>query len=291
MPRMLKNVLSNVLSPEEASQVYSAFDQIGDIVVIKIPDELVSKKNLIADTILSHVKTAKAVFAQVSPVKGDYRVRNLEFVAGENRTITEYKEHGCRFRVDVAKTYFSPRLSTERLRIAKMVSEGEMIVNMFAGIGTYSILMARMNKTCTVYSIDSNAVAAELCEVNAKLNKVQDRVISIHGDAREVIKDKLACHADRVLMPLPERAKDFIDSAILALNKKGMVHYFAHIRADNKKSSQELGLQDTHNAFVKYNHLVQQVKVVRGVGPRIYQIVADVSVTTTSSAFPPPLEQ
>jgi tRNA (guanine37-N1)-methyltransferase len=249
-----------------------------------------SKKNLIADMILAHVKTAKAVFAQVSPVKGDYRVRRLEFVAGENRTITEYKEHGCRFKVDVAKTYFSPRLSTERLRIANMVGEGETIVNMFAGVGTYSILMARMNKTCKVYSIDSNAVAAELCEANAKLNKVQERVVSIHGDAGKVIKDELAGQADRVLMPLPERAKEFVDSAVLALKKKGVVHYFIHIKADNKKTSQELGLQDAHNAFVKYNHIVQQVRVVRGVGPRIYQIVADVSVKT-SRAFPLPLAQ
>jgi tRNA (guanine37-N1)-methyltransferase len=275
---MLKNMLSNILSSDEVSQVYSAFDQIGDIVIIKIPDNLMPKKKLIADMILAHVKSAKAVFAQVSPVKGDYRVRHIEFVAGENRTITEYKEHGCRFRVDVAKTYFSPRLSTERLRIANMVSEGETIVNMFAGVGTYSILMARMNKTCKVYSIDSNAVAAELCEVNAKLNKVQDRVVSIHGDAGKVIKDELAGQADRVLMPLPERAKEFVDSAVLALKKKGVVHYFIHIKADNKKTSQELGLHDAHNAFVKYNHIVQQVRVVRGVGPRIYQIVADVSV-------------
>ena len=288
MPHMLKNILSNILSSDEVSQVYSAFDQIGDIVIIKIPNELMPKKKFIADTILAHVKSAKAVFAQVSPVRGDYRVRNLEFIAGENRTITEYKEHGCRFRVDVAKTYFSPRLSTERLRIANMVGEGETIVNMFAGVGTYSILMARMNKTCKVYSIDSNAVAAELCEANAKLNKVQDRVVSIHGDAAKVIKDQLAGQADRVLMPLPERAKEFVDSAVLALKKKGVVHYFIHIRADNKKTSKNLGLQDAHKAFVKYNHIVQQVRVVRGVGPRIYQIVADISVKT-SPAFPLPL--
>jgi tRNA (guanine37-N1)-methyltransferase len=290
MPHMLKNILSNILSSDEVSQVYSAFDQIGDIVIIKIPNELMPKKKYIADTILAHVKSAKAVFAQVSPVRGDYRVRNLEFIAGENRTITEYKEHGCRFRVDVAKTYFSPRLSTERLRIANMVGEGETIVNMFAGVGTYSILMARMNKTCKVYSIDSNAVAAELCEANAKLNKVQDRVVSIHGDAGEVIKDKLAGQADRVLMPLPESAKEFVDSAVLALKKKGVVHYFIHIRADNKKTSKNLGLQDAHKAFVKYNHIVQQARVVRGVGPRIYQIVADVLVKT-SPAFPLPSAQ
>jgi tRNA (guanine37-N1)-methyltransferase len=288
MPRMLKNVLSSILAPDEVAQVYSAFDQIGDIIIIKIPKDLMPKKKLIADTILASVKTAKAVFAQVSPVKGDYRVRDLEFVAGENRTITEYREHGCRFKVDVAKTYFSPRLSTERLRIASMVGEDETIVNMFAGVGTYSILMAKMNKTCKVYSIDSNAVAAELCEVNARLNKVQDRVVSIYGDAAKMIEEKLAGQADRVLMPLPERAKEFVDSAVLALNKKGVVHYFIHIKADSKKASQELGLQDVHNTFAKYNHDVQKVRVVREVGPRIYQIVADISVKT-SRAFLLPL--
>jgi len=287
---MLKNTLSNILSSDELSQVYSAFDQIGDIIIIKIPDDLMPKKKLIADTILDRVKAAKAVFAQISPVKGDYRVRNLEFVAGDNRTITEYKEHGCRFKVDVANTYFSPRLSTERLRIANMVREGETIVNMFAGVGTYSILMAKLNKRCKVFSIDSNVVAAELCKENAKLNKVQDRVISIHDDAARAIQNELAGQADRVLMPLPERAKEFINSAVLALNKEGIIHYFSHIRADNKKTSQELGLQDAHKTFVEYNHIVQQVRVIRGVGPKVYQIVADVSVQT-NPVFSPPLEE
>src|ERR687885_645277 len=278
MPHMLKKVLSSILTPDEATQACSAFDQIGDIVIIKIPNDLMPKKKLIADMVLANVKTAKAVFAQISSVKGDYRIRDLEFVAGENRTVTEYKEHGCRFRVDVARTYFSPRLSTERLRIASMVREDETIVNMFSGVGTYSILMAKMNKTCKVYSIDSNIVAAELCKVNARLNKVQDRVISIYGDAAEAIKEKLAGQADRVLMPLPERAKEFIDSAVLALKKKGTVHYFVHIKAESKKASLELGLQDVNNAFTKYDHDVQKIRVVREVGPRIYQIVVDIFV-------------
>lgn len=277
---MLKQVLGSILTPEEAAQVYSAFDQVGDIVIIKIPDNLMPKKALIAKAILGNIKTAKAVFAQVSPVRGDFRIRDLEFLAGENRTVTEYKEHACRFKVDVARTYFSPRLSTERQRIAQMVQDDETIVNMFAGVGTYSIVIAKANKTCRVYSIDSNAVASELCEMNAKLNKVQDRVISICGDAAEVIKDQLADQADRVLMPLPERAKEFIEPAVLALKKKGgVVHYFAHIKADSKKASQELGLADAHDAFQKYDHKILGIRVVREVGPQIYQIVADVSVS------------
>jgi len=278
MPHMLKQVLGSTLTPEETAQVYSAFDQIGDIVIIKIPDELMPKKKLIADAILANVKTAKTVFAQVSPVRGDYRVRDLELIAGENRTITEYKEHACRFKVDVAKTYFSPRLSTERQRIAGMVGENETIVNMFAGVGTYSVVIAKANKTCRVYSIDSNSAASELDRINAKLNKVQDRVFSICGDAVEVIRDSLAGQADRVLMPLPERAKEFVDSAVLALKEKGIVHYFAHIKADGKKASQEMGLKITHETFAKYDHHILGVRVVREVGPRMFQIVADVSV-------------
>ena len=280
---MLKQVLQSVLSPDEAAQVYSAFDQIGDIVIIKIPDELAQKKELIAGAILANVKTAKAVFAQASAVKGDFRVRELEFLAGENRTLTEYKEHACRFKVDVARTYFSPRLSTERQRIAQLVGSDETIVNMFAGVGTYSIVIAKMNKTCKVYSIDSNSAAAELCEINAKLNKVQDRVFSICGDATDVIKGQLAGKADRVLMPLPERAREFIEPAVLALKEKGTVHYFAHVKADSKKeASQEVGLADAQEAFAKYDHEVGTVKVVREVGPRIYQIVADVLVKKAS---------
>lgn len=279
MPHMLKQVLGSIMTPEETAQVYSAFDQIGDIVIIKIPGELMPKKKLIADAIITNVKTAKVVFAQVSAVKGDFRVRDLEFISGENRTVTEYKEHGCRFKVDVAKTYFSPRLSTERQRIADMVGDNETIVNMFAGVGTYSVVIARMNKTCKLYSIDSNSAASELDKVNAKLNKVQDRIITICGDAAEVIKERLAGQANRVIMPLPERAKEFVDSAVLALKEKGTVHYFAHVKADSKKAGQELGLQDAHDAFAKYNHKVMAVRVIREVGPRIYQIVADVSVT------------
>ncbi len=277
---MLKQVLRGILADDEAEQVYSAFDQIGDIVIIKIPGGLTPKKHLIAEAILDKIKTAKSVFAQVSPVRGDFRVRGLEFLAGVNRTVTEYREHSCRFKVDIARTYFSPRLSTERQRIARMVGDGEIIVNMFAGVGTFSIIIARINRTCRVYSIDSNSAAAEFCEINAKLNKVQDRVASLCGDAKEVIASRLAGQADRVLMPLPEKAREFANSAVLALKPRGgIVHYFAHIKSEGKKESREAGLADAHEAFASYSHKVLGIRVVREVGPRVYQIVADVSVT------------
>ena len=277
---MLKEALSGILSPEETEKVYSAFDQVGGIVIIKIPDSLESRKFVIAQAILGRIKTAKSVFAQASAVQGDYRVRALEFVAGENTTLADYKEHGCRFKVDVAKTYFSPRLSTERKRIADQVKDGETVVNMFAGIGTYSIVIARTNKTCRVYSIDSNLAATDLCETNIRLNKVRDRVVSLHGDAAKIIREKLVGQADRVIMPLPEKAREYVADAVLALKPTGgTVHYFAHVKADSRKSSAAAGLKDAQEAFSNFASRIGHVQVVREVGPRVYQVVADVSIT------------
>jgi tRNA (guanine37-N1)-methyltransferase len=90
---MLKTILSQTLEAEEAASMYSSFDIIGSVVIIKIPEPLATKKNLIGKIILDEIKSVKSVFAQVSSVKGDYRLRGLEHIAGENDTLVEYKEH------------------------------------------------------------------------------------------------------------------------------------------------------------------------------------------------------
>jgi tRNA (guanine37-N1)-methyltransferase len=284
MAPILKTILKEILQPEEISKLYSAFDIIGSIIIIKIPDSLNSKKQIIADTILMNFKSAKSVFAQTSAVQGDYRIRRLEHLAGDNSVITEYKEHGCRFKVDVTKTYFSPRLSTERMRISNMITDNETITNMFAGVGTYSILIAKNNKSCKVYSIDSNPVANELALINAKLNKVQGQVVPICGDAREVIIRQLKGTSTRVLMPLPEKAKEFVDFAVLALKESGgMVHYFAHVKASSKKLALVNAALDVKYAFINHDYKIVSTMVVREVGPRLYQTVSDIIVSKKCS--------
>jgi tRNA (guanine37-N1)-methyltransferase len=279
MAPVLKTILKEILPPEDISKLYSAFDIIGSIIILKIPDSLNSKKQIIADTILTNVKSAKSVFAQTSGVQGEYRIRRLEHLAGDNSVITEYKEYGCRFKVNVAKTYFSPRLSTERMRVSKMIKDNEIITNMFAGVGTYSILIAKNNKSCKVYSIDSNPIANELAVINAKLNKVQGQVIPIYGDAREVIMRQLKGTSTRVLMPLPEKAKEFVEFAVMALKQNGgMVHYFAHVKAPSKKLALDNAALDVEYAFVNHDYKIVSARVVREVGPHLYQTVSDIIV-------------
>ena len=212
---MLKKALEGVLSEKESDELISAFDQIGDIIIVRIPDSLLAKKKVIGKTLLENVKTANSVFCQSSPVEGDFRTRDLEIIAGQDKTETEYKEFGCRFIVDVQKAFFSPRLSNERNRIAEQILDGQTVINMFGGIGMFSIIAAK-NKKCIVYNIDINPDAVELCEKNIKLNKLSGKVFSIQGDAAQIIKEKLENKGDRVLMLLPERSDEFLDSAVAA---------------------------------------------------------------------------
>ena len=276
MTKMLKKALASILTENESQQLISAFDQIGSIIIVRIPDSLISKKKIIGETLLEQVKTTKSVFFQSSPVEGDFRTRNLELLAGDDKTETEYKESGCRFIVDVEKTYFSPRLSTERERISNLVNDNETIVNMFGGIGMFSILSAK-KKSCTVYNIDINPDASKLCEENTRLNKLKGNVISLNGDASDIIKKELQNSANRVLMLLPERSDEFLDSAISSLKTNGIIHYYSHIHADKKQDAAKLS--EAH--FLKTNTTHSKIlnsKIVRPIGPRFYQTVVDAAI-------------
>jgi tRNA (guanine37-N1)-methyltransferase len=274
---MLKQAMASILTAEETEELFGAFDQIGNIIILRIPDSLLSKKKLIGQVLLEKVKTAKSVFYQSSPVEGDYRIRSLELLAGENRTETEYKEHGCRFKVDVEKTFFSPRLSTERLRIANLIKEGEIIINMFGGIGMFSIVAAKMKK-CHIYNIDINPYAAKLCSENILLNKLKGTVESLEGDAAKIIEKKLSNIGDRILMLLPERSDEFLDSAIKASKEKGILHYYCHTHSD-KKSNVAKEATKHFLSVVKVKSEILGSRIVRPVGPRFYQAVVDVSIT------------
>jgi tRNA (guanine37-N1)-methyltransferase len=277
MTKMLKEALQERLDSTELEELSSSFDIIGTIAIIKIPETLTSKRKLIADALLDEIRPVKSVFCQVSAIEGDYRLRKLELISGESSPITVYKEHGCTFKVDVVNTYFSPRLSTERLRIAKLTEPNEVIVNMFGGVGTFSIIISRYNKSAKIYSIDSNPVAIDMCKQNIEINKLTGKVISILGDAGHEIDKNLKGIATRVLMPLPEKARDFVDAAVSSLaNGRGMVHYFCHVGADNKKDALLSGHNNTSESFRKFNHNIVNVRVVREIGPRFYQIVSDV---------------
>jgi tRNA (guanine37-N1)-methyltransferase len=276
----LRKKLSRILSSEDADKVYNSYDIIGDIAIIRIPTSFQIAQSA-AKAIISANKNVKTVLAQESPVAGDFRLRRLTHLAGENKTTTTHKESGCQFSVDVAKCYFSPRLSYERIRIAKMVNPNETVVNMFAGVGCFSIVIAKEANPEWVFSVDVNPAAIQYMQENIRLNRVYGKIIPLLGDSKEIIASRLQHVADRVLMPLPEKALEYLPCAVSTLNLSGgWIHYYDFEHATKTESATEktkLKVTEKLDALgVDFD--VSFVRVVRSTGPNWYQLAADIHI-------------
>ncbi len=281
MKKRLRKVLAEFLPESALSGVYSSYDMVGDIAIIRLTRESSQYKEKIAETIMKIHRNVKTVLAQTSPVHGSFRTRKVEHVAGENKTVTVHKESGCLFSVDVEKCYFSPRLFYERMRIAKQVASGEVVVNMFAGVGCFSIVIAKNSNVEKIYSIDINPTAVEYMKENVRLNRVYGRVIPILGDAKEIILQRLFGKADRVLMPLPEKAYEYLPYAVAALkNERGVVHYydFEHAKKGEEpvKKVKLKVIKKLEDLDVDYKFLFG--RVVRTTGPNWHQVVLDIKI-------------
>ena len=231
----LKEALVGRLSPQELEQLPKAYDLIGDIAIVEIPDVLAGKRKEIGEALLSTFKNIRVVANKKTNVGTEYRTRDVEVIAGENRTETVHREAGCVYKLDVTTAYFSPRLGTERMRIASQVKEGERVLVMFAGIGPYAILIAKSARPKEVYALELNPSAVEYMKENIKLNKVA--VNAILGDAGvEAGKHGLF---DRIIMPLPKDAGNFLDKALPALKSGGIVNYYT-FKGTTEEAAQEV---------------------------------------------------
>jgi tRNA (guanine37-N1)-methyltransferase len=219
------------------------------------------------------------VLAKVGAISGTYRLREFAIIAGEPRTATVHKEHGCKYYVDMAKAYFSPRLSHEHNRVASLVQKGETVVDLFAGVGPFAVLIAKKSETAKVYAVDINPEAIEFLKSNIRLNRVENRVFPILGDARHVIEDKLLGVADRVIMNLPEKAIEFIDAACTTVKPTGgIIHFYGFIRLPDSLENVKLRFSE---AVEKAGRKVDKflfAKTIRETAPYEWQMVLDAEI-------------
>ncbi len=279
----MKKRLRRLLSSDELTYIYNSYDIIGDIAVIRVTEKSRKYSKIVAEAIMNVHKNVKTVLAQTSPISGIFRLRKLEYVAGEDKTVTIHRESGCAFSVDVEKCYFSPRLLYERMRIAKQVRNGEVVVNMFAGVGSFSIIIANHSKVGKIHSIDANPTAFQFTQENVRLNRVYGKVIPIQGDAKEIIEKKLHHVADRVLMPLPEKALEYLPHALLTLKKVGgWIHYYDFEYAKKKDDSIRKAKLEVAEKLEVFNVIFgfPFSRVVRTIGPHWYQVVLDIAIQT-----------
>ncbi len=274
----LAELLRDRLPPHLLTALPHSADIVGDIAVIEIPQELESHKALIGEAVLKAYKNVKTVLAKAGAVSGVYRLREFEVIAGENRTETLHKEYECQYYVDVAKAYFSPRLSYEHNRVASLVKEDETVVDLFAGVGPFAVLIGKTHKTIKVYAVDVNPDAVKFLKRNTRLNRVENKVYPILGDARQIVEQRLSGVADRVIMNLPEKAIEFMDVACKALKPEGgVIHFYGFVDASNSVENLQTQFEKT---VEKHDREVVSVslKLVRATAPYEWQAVIDAKV-------------
>ena len=200
--------------------IKGSYDRIGDIAIIKVKDQKLAAA--LGNAIIEAGSGVKSVWMD-SGIHGEYRTRQLKWLAGDKKTLAIHTENQTRFLLDISKVYFSPRLATERMRLARKVRDGEYIIDMFAGIGPFAIIIAKL-RNVEITCIDSNPDAIKFMEESIRLNKLKGQIMPVLSKA-ETIMPKLP-KADRIIMNLPHQSMNFIDTAKATLKDDGTIHLY-----------------------------------------------------------------
>lgn len=275
----LIELLEGKLPPHLLARLPHAMDLIGDIAIIEIPVELEQHKSLIGQAVLEADKNVRTVLAKAGAVSGTYRLRRFNVIAGEPKTQTVHKENGCQFYVNVAKAYFSPRLGHEHNRVASIVKEGETVVDMFSGVGPFAIQIAKAHQSAKVYAIDINPDAVEFLRKNIRLNRVQDKVQTILGDASQIVKERFLGVADRVIMNLPEKAMEFVEAACETLKSGGgIIHLYFFTNTSEPPDNVKLRFAERVEVSGRKVKRIPFSGLVRETAPFEWQAVLDAEI-------------
>ncbi len=213
----------------------------------------------IAEKIMKDHKNVKSVLVKTGKREGKYRTHPTKLLIGDKNTEVIHKENGYLIKIDPQIAYFSPRESTERLRISKMVKAGEKILIMFSGVAPYAIAIKKIQNDCKITCVEINPDAVKYANDNIKLNKMTG-IKNIVGDVSKVKLGKY----DRVIMPLPETPLDYLDLA--KKHCTGTIHLYGF-----GKSFEEL--------TNKIDDKVIKKQKVLPFGPGIYKMRIDIKVS------------
>lgn len=266
--------LKKVLSEKELCSVPKSFDVVGDILIFsEMPEG--KRQRVIARCFLEGLKNVRVVCRKSGKYSGVYRTPKLLILAGERRKETVHRENNVSIKLDVERCYFSPRLATERKRIASLVRPDEKVLVMFSGVAPYPLVLARNSRPKLVVGIEKNPVAHKYAEENIKLNRLAN-IRLLKGDVRKVLP-ALRQRFDRVLMPLPRSAEDFLDVAIPKVRRGGFLHFYDFLPESEFSVAGEKVLSACKKLRRKCS-ILQSVKCGQ-FSPRVFRVCVDAVVS------------
>ncbi|XP_015721273.1 tRNA (guanine(37)-N1)-methyltransferase [Coturnix japonica] len=206
----------------EGQDVTSGFSRVGHIAHLNLRDHQLPYRHLIGQVIVDKNPGITCVVNKTSIIDSTYRNFQMEVLAGESNLVTKVKENNFTYELDFAKVYWNPRLSTEHGRIVELLKPGDVLFDVFAGIGPFAIPAAK--KKCVVFANDLNPESYRWLLHNCKLNKVDSKIKAFNmdgrdfilGPVREELRKELALVKEQktafhIVMNLPALAIEFLD--------------------------------------------------------------------------------
>jgi len=204
------------------------YDLLGNIAIIK--DELNKKEKLKAGKEILKIPSVKTIVEKSGNVKGRLRTIKTKHILGKKNLIADYKENNCRFKFNIEKCYFSPRLAGERKLISEKIKMKDRVLVMFAGIGVYPIVIYKNKKPEKIVGIEIGRECCKYFKENLKLNKIsKDKIEIIQGDVKKKTpKEKF----DVVIMARPNLKESFLKQGLKASKKGTKLFYYGFCNVD-----------------------------------------------------------
>lgn len=252
------------------------FQRIGHIVILNLKPGVSGLAGEIAETVLRTYPYVKTV-CLTHGVSGELRKPMVKYLAGERRTETVHTENRCRFMLDITRVMLSKGNLSERARLPGLVRPGETIVDMFAGIGYFSIPIARHARPGLIYAIEKNPIAFRYLKENIRLNRAQATVRPIMGDCREV---RIGGAADRVIMGYLPGTHRYLPAAFRALKPVGGVIHYHDTFAEGELRDRPLEILEGQALRHGYSlRAIRHMSVVKEYAPGVFHVVIDAELS------------
>ena len=255
------------------------FDVIGNIAVINLPyssRRQQQEARRLAKKLLKF-KYIKTVAIKSGKFKGKLRKASYTIIAGLKSLETIHRENGCLIKLNIAETYFSPRLAADRLEIAKQVKQGEKVLVMFAGVLPYTLAIARNSKAKEIYAVEINRAAIKYAKENIKLNKVGS-IRLIQGDVKKIALQlrKKGLKFNRIVMPRPQLKETFLKEAFMLAARGCIIHYHDFLREEEIAGIVERIQQKAKN----FNQRIKMLylRKIGEIAPHKYRVRVDFKV-------------
>lgn len=211
------------LPPDVARIVPDHYDVIGDVAVVTLPDALLPYREVIGRCITEERHSIRSVCMRTAPVAGTRRTAGYAVIFGDLDTETVHREYGCSYHLDVQTAFYTPRLASERHRVAGLVREGERVLVPFAGVGPFVIPAAQTG--AQVIAIEINPEACRYLRENVRENGMADAVTVIEGDAMRLLPS-CGGEFDRAIVPTPYGLNTALDEVIPLVRRGGIIHFY-----------------------------------------------------------------